>query len=442
MSQSALFPGASAGSGEWRVQEPVSGEPRLRTAQRDQVELRAVDLESLIGEDHRARTVWSFVEGLDLAPLYAAIRSAGSNPGAPATDPKILLALWLYATLEGVGSARQLERLCEEHAAYQWLCGGVGVNYRTLSDFRVGNDRFLDHALTQSVAALMKAGLVSLERVAQDGVRVRAAAGAASFHRPKTLRRCLREAEAQVAQLKQELEQDPGASTRRRQSALRRAAEERRQRLEAALSTATEIAAKQPKKEPEDLRASSTDPQARVMKMADGGFRPAFNIQFVTDTRSQVVVGVTAINQGVDVGQMSPMLQQLERRYQRRPGSWLADGGFSRCLEDVAAVERAGVELIAPLAKPRGTQRAAHEPRPGDAPEIVRWRERMAADGTPAIYRERAAVAECVNAQARNRGLIRLTVRGLEKARIIATWMALAHNLVRAATLRVVPVTA
>jgi len=150
--------------------------PRLRTANRRQVALRAVDLETLVADEHRVRLVWSFVEGLDLAALYSTIKAVEGRPGHPPADPRILLALWLYATVQGIGSARELARLCEEHIAFQWLCGGVGMNAKTLADFRVAHGAVLEQLLVDSFAALLKIGAAKLDRVAQDGVRVRISA--------------------------------------------------------------------------------------------------------------------------------------------------------------------------------------------------------------------------------------------------------------------------
>jgi transposase len=163
------------------------GLPRLRFAERGQMEWRAVSLDGLLADDHRVRLVWRFVEGLDLTALHATIRSVDGRPGHPPADPRILLALWLYATVEGIGSAREVARLCEEHIAFQWLCGGVGMNAKTLADFRVDHSAVLERLLVDSFTALLRAGVASLDRVAQDGVRVRASAGAASFRRHSTL---------------------------------------------------------------------------------------------------------------------------------------------------------------------------------------------------------------------------------------------------------------
>jgi len=389
-----------------------------------------VDLESLLPEDHRARIVWAYVEGRDLTPRYQPIQAVEGEAGRPATDPKILLALWLYATLEGVGAARALDRLCTTHVAYQWLCGGVPMNYHTLADFRTAHGAFLDTLLTQGVAALLAQGLVTLERVAQDGVRVRASAGAASCRRRKTLEGCLAEAEAQVQTLRVELEADPGATTTRQRAARERAARERQAQVARALAQLPALEAKKKPDERLKARASTTDPEARVRKMADGGDRPAYNLQFATDTGAQVIVGVDATNAGTDHGQLAPMVDQLEARHAEAPGAMLVDGGFAT-KEDIAAVSDRTTGS-APLQKPKDPTRDPHAPLPTDTPAVAAWRERMGTPEAQARYTERAATAACVNAQARNRGLRQLGVCGRPKVRVLALGYAVAHNLARA----------
>ena len=304
------------------------GRPRLRTANRQQIVFRTAALDELIPADHPARVVWEFVGGLDLASLYEPIKSVAGNAGRPAIDPRILMALWIYATVDGVGSARQLERLCRAHDAYRWLLGDVAINYHTLADFRTDHVELLDRLLTESVAVLMAEGLVDLERVAQDGMRVRADAGAASFRRRPTLEEALAEAEAQVRALREELEQDPAAGDRRRQTARERAARERAERIRGALDRLPELEARKKPEDREKARGSTTDPDATVMKMGDGGFRPAYNVQFGTATGSQVIVGVEVVTAGSDAGQMAPMVEQIESRYGGRPEGMLVDGGF------------------------------------------------------------------------------------------------------------------
>ena len=429
--------------------------PRLRGAERRQVALRAVSLEDLVPADHRVRLVWQFAEGLDLSAWYSAIKAVEGQPGHPPADPRILLALWLYATVEGIGSARALARLCETHIGYQWLCGEVGMNAKTLADFRVEHSAALERLLVDSFAALLRVGVAKLERVAQDGVRVRASAGAASFRRHSTLEACRHEAEERVRRLRAELEQDPGVASRRQAAARQRAAEDRARRVNEALAVtealhaqervrqraereASKLAVTQPHqakpeqpkpKAEKEPRASTTDAEARVMKMADGGFRPAYNVQFASDTTSGAIAGVAVDNCGSDRGKLVPMSAALAENYGQRPGEHLADGGYAK-LDDIKALAEAGVTVYLPVPTPRDKTRDPQAPQQGDAPAIADWRKRMQTELAKAIYRQRAATAECCNAQARNRGLRQFGVRGLDKVRNIAVWHALTHNMV------------
>jgi len=412
----------------------AQGVPRLVVANRAQMELRSVDLESLVPADHAARAVWEFVESLDLSPLYAEVQSVEGSAGRPAIDPRIYMALWLYATIEGVGSARALERLTEQHDAYRWILGGVSVNHHSLSDFRVQHEEFLDVVLTESVAVLMEQKLVTLKRVSQDGIRVRANAGAASFRRQPSLEGRLREAEDQVKRLREELEKDPEATNRRQAAARQRAAEDRQRRVKAALAQMADVAAKKPAAEKDQARVSTTDAEARVMKMGDGGFRPAYNGQFAVDTETQIVVGVDVSNSGSDQGQLVPMLEQLEERYEVIPPESLVDGGFAG-LKDIEKASELGTEVYAPVAKPKDKRRDPYVPLATDSPAIAQWRQRMGTPEAKEIYKQRASSVECVNALARNRGLYRLPVRGLHKARAVLLWFAIAHNLLRTLSL-------
>lgn len=446
--QSPLFPSLSEKSSVTPQIPTQDHTPRVLVAERNQIELRAVDLEATLGPDHGARDVWTFVERLDLSALYAEIGSVEGRAGRAAIDPKILMALWLYATVDGVGSAREIERLTQAHDAYRWICGGVNVNHHTLSDFRCAHVEILDQLLTHSVAVLMEQGLVKLERVAQDGMRVRASAGAASFRRRSTLKRCMKQARAQVEALKREIEADPDASNRRRRAARERSAEDRQKRVAQALAELAKIEKQKnkkrlPKKEKEteeehakrtEPRASSTDPEARVMKMADGGFRPAYNVQFSTATDTQLIVGVDVCNIGSDLGQLSPMLAQVEQHYARRPAQWLVDGGYARhdAIEDA---DTHGTTVYTPVPKAKEAGRNPYEPLARDSTIIARWRERMGCSEAKEIYKQRAATAECVNAIARGRGLQQFVVRGLQKVKAVALWYALAHNLKRAVVL-------
>jgi transposase len=416
----------------------TGGTPRLRYAVRDQYLLRPGTIDELLPADHRARSIWKFVCGLDLSPLLSQIEAVVGRVGRSATDPRILLTLWLYATIEGVGSARALDRLCETHAAYQWIAGGVSLNYHTLSDFRTRHETFLDQMLTNSVATLMHAGVVELQQVAQDGMRVRASAGQSSFRRQQKLEDCRRQAQQQVAALKAELEADPAAGSARERAARERAAAERAARVEQALEELAKLDATKTPKEREKTKVSTTDPQARIMKMGDGGFRPAYNVHAV-DTTTQVIVGVDVTTRGTDKGEMLRMHQQIRERYQRTPPRWLADGDFA-VRADIEQLHAVGTIAYTPPKRPHNLKRELDAPRPDDSPVLEEWRQRMGTPEAQAIYRQRASSVECVNAHARNRNLKQFTVRGLVKVRAVALWQALAQNVLR--TLALLPQTA
>lgn len=411
--------------------------PRLQTPERNQMKFRVANLDELVAHDHPVRVVWTYVEQADLAELYDAVRAVEGAPGRPPIDPKILLALWLYATLDGVGSARELDRLTREHQVYQWICGDVSVNYHTLADFRVEHPELLERLLVSGVAALTSQKLVTMKRVAQDGVRVRASAGAASFHREKTLKEHIAEAEEQLLRLADELHEDTQASTRRQRAAKERVAKEREERVAEALRQLRELQESKAKEdEKKEARASTTDPEARVMKMPDGGFRPAFNVQFATDVETQIIVGVDVTNIGSDAGQMPPMVDRLLGNYGQAPAEVLVDGGFATTTSiDKVAALAPGCTVFGPVQKPKDFSRDPHQPRKGDSPTVADWRKRMGTEAAKAVYKLRSQTAECVNAIARNRGLQRFLVRGLRKTRAIALWFALAHNVNRSLAL-------
>lgn len=410
---------------------------RLREPNRKQLILKPEELDSLIGPEHSARAIWRVLEGMDLSRFYEPIKAREGSAGRDATDPRMLLALWLYALSEGVNSAREIERLCEAHAAYRWICGGVSVNYHTLSDFRTGSGVALDELMSQVLAVLMHKRLVKLYRVAQDGTRVRASAGAASFRRKPTLERCLKQARAHLAALARDPEHPDSMPSARAEAACKRTAREHAQRVEQALGELERLSAAkaQAKNHPQrkgEVRVSTTDPEARVMKLGDGGFAPAYNLQFATDTESRIIVGVRATNSGSDSQQLEPMQEEIERRTAATPGQHLADGGYM----NFVAVQRSaarGIEVFSPPRENRTYHIDPLAPQPGDSPAIADYRRRMASAAGQAIYRQRAATAETVNADLKTwRGLNRLLVRGLNKVLTVAIWSALAYNLMRA----------
>jgi transposase len=414
-----------------------AGKPRLLEPVRDQVELRPVDLDSLLSDDHSARVIWAYVEKLDLSVLEDVIKARQGRPGHPAITPRLLMGLWLYATSQGVGSARALARLCESEDAYRWLCGGVGVNHHTLADFRVAHGEFLDRLLIEGVAVLTRAGLIDMARLTQDGIKVRAAAGAGSFRRRQKLEQHLAKAKALVEHLKAEVGADPAAGSRRAQAARERAARERLQRLEAAVKELDQVEAIRRKREKKNRsqtekqkepRASTTDPQARVMKMADGGFRPAYNVQVVSTAGEQIVVAVDPGCVGSDRGLAGPMLQRIRGRTGHLPERYLVDGGFPAATD----IEWAHGEKVAIYAPPTRSKhgRDPYAARQDDGPGVRAWRDRMASDEGKASYKARS-LCECIHARWRNWNLVRFTVRGLVKVKAAMLWYALANNILQ-----------
>ena len=399
---------------------------------RAQLRFVPMDLESLLPADHQARAVWSFVERLDLDEFYKRIRAREGKAGRPATDPQIFLALWIYATVDGVGSAREIERLCQNHLGYQWICGGVNVNHHSLSDFRNEATDLLNGLLTQSVTILVSEGLVELRRVAQDGMKVRAWAGAGSFRTRAGLNKLQNIAREQVERLSKEIADEPGAAAKRDELSKKKAAEDRAKRLDRALAEMAEAERRKRSnngKKKNEARTSTTDPSARVMKMPDGGFRPAYNVHFATDTNSKVILAAEVDNIGTDTHAMLPLAEQIEQRYEVRPAEWLADGGCSS-LENIDKMTERGCKVFAPL-RHRRSGRDPEQIRPTDSEAVRAWRLRMANDDAREIYKERGATAELVNAQCRAQGLWQFMVRGVEKVRAVALLHAITNNMRR-----------
>jgi transposase len=415
--------------------------PRLRRPQRDQGETFHESLDQRIEADHPVRIVWAFVEQLDLSPLLVRIKAVEGHQGRDANDPRLLMALWLYAAVEGVGSARQLERLCNDHRAFQWICGGVSINYHTLSDFRVDHVEVLDRLLAQSLASLTCEGLVDVNLVAQDGMRIRASAGGDSFRREATLKQHLQHATAHLEKLRDEIEINPAQLGARRKQARLRAAQDKKQRLEQAIDHVQQIADSREHRKPGDgpkARASSTDPEARRMKMPDGGTRPAYNAQFATHVNSGIIVGVQTSNAGNDAHELEPMLDDIHDNTGQHPRQMLVDGGYST-KANIDLADENKVELFTPIKdeqKQLDQGKDPYVPKPRDSEAMKEFRTRMAQTAAKATYKLRGQAAEWVNANARNRGLYMLRVRGKAKVQAVLLLFALAHNLLRAEKLR------
>lgn len=417
---------------------------RLRAVNRDQLSFRGESLDQMLPPDHPVRDVWALVCGWDVSAFLAAVKSVPGKAGAPAFDPRVLMTLWIQAILDGYSSARELTDLCEKHLVYRWICGDEPVNYHTLADFRSSPEQDVDALLTQVVAAAFVAGLASPVQVAQDGMKVRANAG--KYRRKPKLDEYLSEAKAQVEALKERPDDRDGGSgvSRRAQASRERAATERYERLKHArdeLVKLTEANAKRAADsrhraaavDPARLRVSTTDPEARKMRMSDCGIRSAFNVQFATTTQGGIIAGVAVTNAATDHGLMGGMMDQVERRTGVRPKAILVDNGFA-VREEITALEKRDIRVYAPVkdeAKAKAVGRDPYAARRGDTTEVAAWRQRMGTEDAKAIYRRRGPTAEWANAQCRNRGLVQFRLRGLAKVTREATWYVLSHNIGR-----------
>ena len=426
--------------------EKAQGVVRLRRPERRQMAMVVECPDDLVSSTHPVRMVMAVVEKLDLERFHEPIKARAGQAGRDATDPQLLVALWLYACIRGIGSARELARRSEDSAAFRWLCGGVTVNHRLLSDFRTDHGEALDGLFTQVIASLVDKDVVHVSRVSQDGVRVRVGAGASSFRREERLEKLLQEARQHVDQLRRQVDSPEHAALSARQRAARkRAAAEKQQRLEEAIAQLPELKQKQAEatrhaghgKRGQQIRerqprVSTTDAEARVMKMPNGGFNPAVNVQLAADTESRAMVGVEVSNEGSDnAGLSEPMRRQVEQRSGGKVQQQLIDGGYMRT-QDIEQAHLGGVELFVPPKPARNAEKRGRElePKRGDSEAVLAWKRRMASEEGKQIYKQRAATSETVNADLRSyRGLSQIMVRGLKKARCVALWCALAYNL-------------
>ncbi len=263
------------------------GRVKLRYVNRDQTMLAQIVVEELIGPDHKARAIWELTGHLDLSRFAERLKTRESQAGRPAWEPRLLVSVWVYAYSEGIGSAREIERLMEWEPGLQWLGGLQAVNHHTLSDFRVEHREALDALFTQVLGLLEAEGLLSLECVMHDGTKIRSQAGADSFRREKTVREHLERARQLVQSMGDPREESPARD--RRQAAQQRAARERKQRLEQALQELEALQAEVPEAEKPEVRVSLVEPEARRMKHGDHAIAPSYNAQITTEASHKLI---------------------------------------------------------------------------------------------------------------------------------------------------------
>ena len=407
---------------------PERAAARIAEPQRAQGEMRFEIPDDMVPGSHVARVLWNMLGTLDLTAFGAKCESVQGKAGRSLKSPRMLLTLWLYAISKGIGSAREIARLVKTDVAYRWIVGDLEVGHHKLSEFRVGYGEALNTLMTDVLASLMEKGLLSLELVSQDGTRTRAAASAPTFRTYGSLLECREQA---ALHLKAVLASagDP-EHTRAQQARREAAARDFQERVEAAIATVKEL---QEQRKPSDkpARASTTDAEARVMKMGDGGFRPAFNVQYAVAGSElggpRTVVGVQVSNVGSDMGSLTPMAEQLEQRTGKLPSVVLADGGHAKC-EDIISMKTKGIDVLVP---PADNAKSIDQLKlEGVAPEIIAWRERMATPEAKELYRARAGLCELTNAhQKSHHGITEFLVKGIEKVTCVVLMSAIASNL-------------
>jgi transposase len=342
--------------------------PRFKSINRKQSFFRTVDVESLIGENHAARAIWSVVKQLDLSGFSDQARAVEGNAGRAAIDPHLLASLWIYAYSQGVGSAREISRLCAYHPAYQWLTGAEEISGHTVSDFRVTHQAALEKLFVQVVGVLSAEGFVKLQRVMQDGTKIRANAAADSFRRLETLAEHLEQAQAQCDALAQRGESEESLVQIR---ARERAAQERVERLEAAVAQILQLEAESGG----ERRASSSDPEARQMKQPDGGFAPSYNVQTTTAAVGKAIVSLDVTQAGNDFKQLTPAIDRVQRTLESKPEQAVVDGGYIS-QENILDTQTNGVELIGPAMNTEAKAASCYQ-RAGVQPEFYADRFRF-----------------------------------------------------------------
>jgi transposase len=466
--------------------------PRLKSVNRKQLLLKAIDVETLVPEDHEVRAIWEFTGHLDLTAYYETIHAVEGRAGCTAFDPRLLVSIWIYAYSRGTGSAREISRLCDYDPAYQWLTGMEPVNYHTLADFRSSRKGALDRLFVEVLGIMSAEGLITLERVMQDGTKVKALAGADTLRREERIREHLHAAEEQM---RQSLDEEASLRVHR---ARERAVREKKERMEHALGELEKMKADAGKKE---SRVSMTDPDARVMKQSDGGYAPSYNVQLSTDATAGVIIGVAVSQRPDDSQELVPAVERMEETMGKIPRQVVADGGYTNW-ENVAAMDTAGVDFIGsvtdrtaqveawfkrrgvddafraehftydeaadaytcPLGKTlrrnRRTRRTGHTNHsyrsrrsdcgecphrekccPGkahmrtvvrrvDDPVLASFLTKMKTEEAKNIYKQRGAIAEFPHAWIKEKiGLRQFHLRGLLKVGIEALWACLTYNI-------------
>lgn len=419
----------------------LNAQYKLRTPCRNQMEMQINCIDALLPADHKARDVWEFVNSMDCSPCFALLKTFTGNDGRPATSPQVLLTLWIFSIMDGNISARKLEKLCKEHNAYKWIAGGVPINRTTLADFRTLNPLLFEDLLTNSLAVMLKAGLIGDTDFAQDGTRIKANAGFNSYCREESLEKTKRDLKEYIALLALEQESSYEKNKQMRKKCI---AQERLKKVEEALrilEKEREIKKengarnREPPTEDDlkDMRASKTDPTARKMKMGDSGFRLAYNVQLATGMHSRVIFGVdvvTTLDAGTSPRMMAKVHSRLRKLGMHSPKHWMGDSAYSAKRDvETAAEFFPDCQYYAPPKTCRGIDPKKHLKRDSEA--VRKWRDLIGAKEIGELYKFRCSTAEFSNAQMKQRGWREFLVRGLEKVTSSALLNVITQNIQR-----------
>lgn len=414
---------------------------KLRNPCRDQIEMQINHLDSLLPPDHKARDVWEFVNSMDCRPCFALIKTFIGSDGRPATSPQVVFALWIYSILDGNLSARKLEELCKNHNVYKWIAGGVPINRTMLAEFRSLNPLLFEDLLTNTLAVMLKAGLINDTDFAQDGTRIKANAGLSSYRREQSLEKIKQDLKEYIYQLTVEQESAYDKIKQRRNKQI---AQDRLNKVEEAiriLQSEREIKhengerRRDPPSEDDlkEVRASYSDPAARKMKMGDGGFRLAYNIQLATGMDSRVVFGVdvvTTLDPGTSPRMMTMVHNRMKKLGMAPPKNWLGDAAYSSKTDLLIVSELfQNCRYYAPPKVRKGIDPKKH--LKNDPEAIKKWRDLIDQEEIKELYKLRCSTAEFSNAQMKRRGFREFLVRGLEKVTSFTLLNVISHNINR-----------
>lgn len=417
---------------------------KLKTSIRNQYQFQQLCLDQLVPDDHKVRIIWEFVSNMDLSVCLNDIWTFQGESGRSAIDPKIFLTLWIYTIIDGNASARKLEELCQNHDVYKWICGGVSVNRTSLAEFRSKNPHKFDELLTQCLAVMIKNEILTDTDFSQDGTRVKANAGNNSFRREGTLKELEASITKYIRDLREEEKSVSNSYEKKKIEEKKRFALEKSNLVKEALQNLHEARCqkiingkrnnnKPTEKELEDVRASTTDPEVKRMKMGNGGFNLAYNVQFATGLDTRVIYGVdvlSILDPGAAPRLMAQVQERLEKLNLNKIKNWIADAAYS------AKNELITVAQLFPdcfyFAPPQEKDEAnAKKHRKTDCEVIKKWRDSIGSDPVKEIYKKRCSTAEFSNMHVKNQSLQEILVRGRIKAKGMAILHAISQNVSR-----------